>query len=195
MAMVHWAQVNPFEGMKRIDGAPSYVTEKGFTLVNCTHFGGDSSVVWGLSVVLGSHNNTSTGNAREIEACGGDMYVWRRHQEGLCLMNRRIIFNGALLRSLPRLLHSTPERSFTIQVLYWRGYRPPIAGVKEEFRKRIVEMGGNECRDGSTELVMKCFDICIHLYRFLVIPKDFQLSCLFIETGNCSRIEFTHNGL
>lgn len=66
---------------------------------------------------------------------------------GLCLTSRRLIFNGALLRSLPRLIHSTPERSFTVQVLYWRGDRPPIAGVKEGFRKRIVELGGDDCRE------------------------------------------------
>ena len=71
--MVHWARTSPLEGMKRIDGAPFYVTEKGFTLVNCTHFGGDSSVVWDLRVVLDSHKNTSTGDTRDVEACGGDM--------------------------------------------------------------------------------------------------------------------------
>ena len=59
MGMVHWAQVIPFKGMKRIDGAPFYVTGSGITLINCTHFGGDSTVAWGLGVVLGSHKDSS----------------------------------------------------------------------------------------------------------------------------------------
>ena len=66
-------------------------------------------------------------------------------------MAHRFIFNGALLRSLPRLMHSTPDRSFTVRVLYWRGDQPPIAGVREEFRKRIVELGGDECRERTDD--------------------------------------------
>lgn len=102
MGMVHWAQVIPFKGMKRIDGAPFYVTGSGITLINCTHFGGDSTVAWGLGVVLGSHKDSSARIIREVEACGGDMYVWWHRSEGvLCLIDHRFVFNGALLRSLP----------------------------------------------------------------------------------------------
>jgi len=100
--------------MKRIDKAPFYVIGKGFTLVNCIYFGGDSNIIWGLNIVLGSYKNTYIDNAREIEACKNDIYVWRRHQEGLYLINRRFIFNNALLQSFPRFLYFTPERSFTV---------------------------------------------------------------------------------
>ena len=148
MGMVHWAQVIPFKGMKRIDGAPFYVTGSGITLINCTHFGGDSTVAWGLGVVLCSHKDSSARIIREVEACGGDMYVWWHRSEGvLCLIDHRFVFNGALLRSLPRLLNSTPELAFTLQVLYWRGDRLPIAGVKEIYRKRINDIGENMCRE------------------------------------------------
>lgn len=63
------------------------------------------------------------------------------------MIDHRFVFNGALLRSLPRLLNSTPELAFTLQVLYWRGDRLPIARVKEGYRKRIVELGETMCRE------------------------------------------------
>ena len=61
--------------MKRINSAPIYNLENGLVLVNCTHFGGDSSVLWRLTVASGSHKGGSGSTNVEIKANGGDMYV------------------------------------------------------------------------------------------------------------------------
>jgi hypothetical protein len=46
-------------------------------MMNCTHFGGDNTVLWRLSVAPGSHKGGPGGRKLEIEANGGDMYVTR----------------------------------------------------------------------------------------------------------------------
>lgn len=53
--------------MQRTDEALSYVGENGFTLINCTHFGGDSRVAWRFIIILNSHKDSS---AKTVESKG-----------------------------------------------------------------------------------------------------------------------------
>ena len=59
------------------------------------------------------------------------------------------MFNGALIRSVPCLIEPSSQRAFSLPTLYWRGDCSPLAGVKEPYRKRILEVGGEECTELS----------------------------------------------
>lgn len=63
--------------MQRTDGTLSYVEENGFTLINCTHFEGDSNVAWRFIIVLSSHKDSFAKIIKKIEAFGSDIWIYQ----------------------------------------------------------------------------------------------------------------------